>query len=469
MKAAMIAGVLAVAACSGDAGPTGPTGPAGTNGNDGMNGINGTNGSDGSNGQNGNDIIISDTAKHGLDISPVAVDTTGKTAAEIEAIGQGSYLVNALADCGACHGEAGSTPGFLGGTTASGAFNARNLTPDTATGLQLTEDQFIDVIHNGTNYICAAGTCTADVHTLKVMPWADYRWASKPDLKAIYAYLRAIPPVSNQVHADTGTLGGAPTTYPTQYIDGSVPRDLPAEDDASGNPIPDPGFARRGKAIQPLASVDSTDAITDARIGRGAYLVTALGSCNKCHTNPSRTTGKITVGAYLTGGAEFSINATLQASTGTVRSMSANLVGTSGYFGETDALFTSFEGILQTGVHIDDPNAPLLAAPMPSQHFRNLTVEDLAAIYTYLQNVQSALHGTLTDKTPQDPSYYCAADTDCDKLNGGVAGVETCDMTAHECIGRTCTADSDCRVCQTCSGGTSCVASTLTATCTSGI
>jgi mono/diheme cytochrome c family protein len=462
----IFAAVLALGACTGDTGPVGPNGPAGTNGNDGMNGIDGT---DGTNGSNGNDIIISDTAKHGLDISPVAVDTSGKTAAEIEAIGQGSYLINALADCGQCHGEAGSTPGFLGGTTNNGNFNARNLTPDATTGMQLTEDQFVDVMRNGTNYLCSGGTCTADTHTLKVMPWADYKWASKPDLKAIYAYLRAIPAVSNQVHADMGTLGGAPGTDPTQYDDGAVVRDLPVEEDAMGNPIPDPGFARRGKAIQPLDSVDSTDAITDERIGRGAYLVTAFGGCNKCHTNPSRTAGKITVAAYLTGGAEFSINATVQASTGTVRSMSANLVGASGYFGETDALFTSFEGILQTGVHIDDSNLPVLAAPMPWQHLRNLTVEDLAAIYTYLQNVQAVHHGTLTDKAVQDPSYYCAADADCDALNGGTTGIETCDTTAHECIGRTCAVDSDCRVCQTCSGATSCVASTLTATCSAGI
>jgi mono/diheme cytochrome c family protein len=454
MKAAMFASVLALAACTGDAG---------------KNGMNGSNGSDGANGSNGSDIIISDTAEHGLAISPVPVNTMGKTAAEIEAIGEGSYLVNALADCGACHGEAGSTPGFLGGTTASGSFNARNLTPDVS-GMQLTEDQFVDVMHNGTNYICSGGVCTADTQTLKVMPWADYRWASKPDLKAIYAYLLAIPAVSNQVHADSGTLGGAPTTYPTQYVDGAVPRDLPIEEDSSGNSIPDPGFARRGKAIQPLTSVDSTDAIADARIGRGAYLVTALGSCNKCHTNPSRTGGKITVSAYLTGGTEFSINATAQAATGTVRSMSANLVGHAGYFGETDALFTSFEGILQTGVHIDDPNLPVLAAPMPWQHLRNLTVDDLAAIYTYLQAVQIAQPSQLTtEKHVPDPSYYCAADADCDKLNGGVAGVETCDTTAHECIGRSCSADSECRVCQTCSGSQMCIASTLTATCTSGI
>jgi len=180
----------------------------------------------------------------------------------------------------------------------------------------------------------------------------------------------------------------------------------------------------------------------------------------------------------MTGGRVFSIALAAQPTTGTVRSMSVDLVGrNNGYFGESDATFSSFEGIIQTGVHIDDPNAPLLAAPMPWQHLRYLTVDDLASIFTYLQFVQTQQPTQLTtDKATQDASYYCTADTDCDALNGGNAGVETCDLTPanatyHECVGRSCVVDSDCRVCQTCTGtvGSKTCGGPLSATCASGI
>jgi len=469
MKRSWIIGALFVGACTGSTGPQGPQGPDGPQGSAGPQG---PAGSDGANGSNGNDIIISDTAKHGLDISPVAIDTTGMTATQIEAIGQGSYLVNAVGGCADCHGEAGSTPGFLAGTATQGAFNARNLTPDGTTGLQLTEAQFVDVLRTGTNYICTSGTCTADTHTLKVMPWPDFRWAATDDLKAIYAYLRAIPPVTNQVPADTGTLGGAPVAFGTQYTDGAVTRDLPAEADAMMNPVPDPDWVRRGMAIQPLAAVTSADATTEARIGRGSYLVNSIGGCNGCHTNPARVNGKINVAAYLTGGHVFNFGATVGAFTGSVRSMTADLIGQNkGFFATGD--FLAFEGLLQTGIHVDDLDMPPVAAPMPWQKFRNMTVEDLEAVYTYLDTVWNIQPSQLTtDKVTADASYYCAADADCDALNGGVTGIETCDLTTtsatyHECIGRTCQTDSDCRACQTCDLATQSCGGTVVATCVS--
>jgi mono/diheme cytochrome c family protein len=446
---------LATAACTGDTGPTGPIGPMGTNG---TNGTNGTDGMNGSNGSNGNDVIISDRAKHGLDISPVAVNTTGMTSAQIEAIGQGSYLVNAVADCGACHGEAGTTPGFLAGTTATGAFNARNLTPDAASGMKLTKAQFVDVMQTGNNYACDAAGCTSAGNTLKVMPWLDYRWASTSDLEAIYAYVKAIPGVSNLVAADTGTHGPAATAMPTTFVDGAFARTLPAEKDAMGNPIPDPDAIRRGMVLQPLTAVTSLDATTDARIGRGSYLINAIARCYNCHSNPGRTTAAgtpLNTATWLSGGATGARVFTI---VGVVRSMPANLVGaTHGFFGELTSDFTTFEGIIQTGTHVDDATAPPLAAPMPWQHLRLLTVDDLASIYTYLHGVWTAQPAPDTgDSLTQDASFYCAANTDCDQAGGETCDLDNTSMTYHECIGRACTVNTDCRVCQTCSGTNTC-------------
>jgi hypothetical protein len=40
-----------------------------------------------------------------------------------------------------------------------------------------------------------------DRQILPPMPWQDFNSASDEDLKAIYVYLKAIPPISNKVPA----------------------------------------------------------------------------------------------------------------------------------------------------------------------------------------------------------------------------------------------------------------------------
>ncbi len=469
----LVTGIGMLVGCAGDNQTAGPAGPPGKDGTDGTAGTDGTDGMNGTNGTNGNNIIISDRAKHGLDISPVAVTTTGMTSDQIELVGQGSYLVNALANCVSCHGDVGGTPGFLGGTTAAGSFNARNLTPDATTGMKLTEAQFVDAMRNGTNFTCTGGTCTSAGNAMGVMPSNDYRWASLRDLRAIYAYLKAIPPVANAVTADTGTHG-AIVAYTGVYTDGAVTRTLPAELDANNMPIPDPDAVRRGLAIQPLAAVSSQDATTEIRIGRGSYLINSFGRCYSCHSNPGRVSGKLNTTAWLTGGRVFTIAAGSQAATGTVRSMSTDLTGaTHGFFmgeGGPAPDFLTFEGIITTGTHVDDADPPLLAAPMPWQHYRDLTLEDLAAVYTYLTQAAIAANFTgAADKLTRDASYYCAANGDCDQAGGETCDTDNTSPTFHECVGRACAADADCAVCQTCNGTTNTCGGPLLATCSSGL
>ena len=90
MKRVLTAISIFFTACTGS---TGPAGPAGMNGSDGMNGMNGS---------NGNDIILSARAKLGLDIAAkdgVTLNLTGLDGAGIEAVGIGSYWVNAVSSC----------------------------------------------------------------------------------------------------------------------------------------------------------------------------------------------------------------------------------------------------------------------------------------------------------------------------------------------------------------------------------
>jgi cytochrome c553 len=70
-----------------------------------------------------------------------------------------------------------------------------NLTPDENTGLGIwTEEMFIKALRTGRHM-------GASRPILPPMPWEVYGRLPDEDLKAIYAYLRSIPPVKNRVPA----------------------------------------------------------------------------------------------------------------------------------------------------------------------------------------------------------------------------------------------------------------------------
>lgn len=70
---------------------------------------------------------------------------------------------------------------------------AMNLTPDKATGVgSWTDQMFIDAIRNGKHQ----GTGRA---ILPPMPWNWYRNMTDEDLKALFAYLQSLPPISNAI------------------------------------------------------------------------------------------------------------------------------------------------------------------------------------------------------------------------------------------------------------------------------
>jgi mono/diheme cytochrome c family protein len=74
-----------------------------------------------------------------------------------------------------------------------GVSYAANLTPDQNTGMGIwTEDIFIKAMRTGKHY----GTSRP---ILPPMPWQDFGKMTDEDLKAVFAYLRSIPPVKNLV------------------------------------------------------------------------------------------------------------------------------------------------------------------------------------------------------------------------------------------------------------------------------
>jgi len=149
---------------------------------------------------------------------------------KMSAVKRGEYLVH-FGGCSDCHTPKRTTPRgpeddpsrYLGGhpadaelppppalpdgpwsaTTAGltawsgpwGVSYASNLTPDTDTGMGIwTEEMFLKAMRTGRHY-----GLSRDI--LPPMPWQSLAKLTDEDLKAIYAYLRSIPPVKNRVPA----------------------------------------------------------------------------------------------------------------------------------------------------------------------------------------------------------------------------------------------------------------------------
>ncbi|WP_437712860.1 hypothetical protein WMF45_44480 [Sorangium sp. So ce448] len=409
---------------------------------------------------------LSEKSQRGFDISPVKLSTDGLSRDEIEMVGYGSYLVNAVAYCNLCHVKytvgakwdaayfadpanylAGNGPFFFPAAQQElfGTYVlSRNLTPDPKTGMSLTEADFIESMRTGKDH-------STDGILLN-MPWRFYRWMTVNDLKAIYAFLKALPPISSEppkgFEQDVKN-SIPPIPYPTSFEAGDVTRPLPADDTA------DPDGTLHGEAIQPLAAPTGLSADEQRAFNRGSYLVN-VGICNACHGNPTSPPdgvieGKIDTANYLTGGRVFNI-ADLSPAYGFSRAMSSNLIGQdNGYKGSLE----SFVGVMVQGKHIDDPGQPTVSYPMPWRLYKNMTQDDLEAIYTYITKVPRKTGAA--DKKTQAAAVYCASDADC--------GSSTCNVDSLECVGSACAADSDCPACQTCTEG-ACAAPDPESTCT---
>ena len=96
---------------------------------------------------------------------------------------------------------AGHDNGVIGPTFTSfrlpfGVVYAANLTPDPATGLGAwTEDMFVRALRTG-RHLGGNGR-----PILPPMPWTNLALQSDDDLKAIFAYLRTVPAIRNDVPA----------------------------------------------------------------------------------------------------------------------------------------------------------------------------------------------------------------------------------------------------------------------------
>jgi hypothetical protein len=151
----------------------------------------------------------------GFRIAPVALRFKRK---DREAVGIGSYLVNAVGACNDCHTCPSFEPGhnpygppFGPPNGGDGKVNAKNylaggtlfdppgvtsanLTPSTTSGLPEGGNTFAQFKH----LIRTGHDPDENNRILQVMPWPVYKNMTDEDLWSIYLYLKAIP------HAEPG-------------------------------------------------------------------------------------------------------------------------------------------------------------------------------------------------------------------------------------------------------------------------
>ncbi|MHC3750016.1 cytochrome c [Pseudomonas stutzeri] len=166
-----------------------------------------------------------------------------------ELVEKGRYIAT-LGDCTACHTSPGK-PLFSGGVaieTPFGELLGANITPDPATGIgRWTFEDFQNTM--------ARGHGRNGKQLYPAMPYAAYTKVTREDNLALWAYLRTVEPVQNEVET---------------------------------NQLPFPFNVRLSmKAWNWLNFTEGEfepDAEKSEQWNRGAYLVQGLGHCGSCHT-----------------------------------------------------------------------------------------------------------------------------------------------------------------------------------------
>jgi mono/diheme cytochrome c family protein len=173
-----------------------------------------------------------------------------------EQIERGRYLA-VVGDCIGCHTAPGGKP-FAGGAaleTPFGTLLGPNITPDLATGIGgWSEEDFWRTLHEGVG--------KNGVRLYPAMPFPAYTKVTREDANAIWAYLRTLEPVRNEVRPNQLEFPfnlRRPATSTWDLINFRP-----------GVFQPDPGKPEIWN--------------------RGAYLVEGLGHCGTCHT-PKNITG----------------------------------------------------------------------------------------------------------------------------------------------------------------------------------
>ena len=296
--------------------------------------------------------------------SVLEMDVIPRTPERLE---RGKYLVEGLLQCPACHSEvnfATRPPApFPGATLGGHIFNdvelglppenrvvAPNISPDPEFGAGKWKDaDFVRALRQGIGH---------DGRTLfPLMPYEFFRNLSDEDLAAAIVYVRSLPPVHHE-----------------------QPKILISDD-----------IKKTYQPLPPVSSVREPD--HSDRVAYGKYLVVA-GHCEGCHTPADEkgmpaedmhfAGGQPLIGPWEGGDKMVSVNA-------------ANLTPDPSGIGYYDEAM--FVDVLRHGGF----KTRQIANIMPWWFFRNLTDDDLKAMFAYLKTVKPVCHHVDNTET----ATYC--------------------------------------------------------------
>jgi hypothetical protein len=272
-----------------------------------------------------------------------------------ERLARGDYLVNAVASCFGCHSEVDWKNEVIPADTRGAGemridpavpwLHASNITQDTETGIGAwSDDAIARAIREGVSN---------DGRTLfPMMPYQDFKRLSEEDLASIVVYLRTVKPIRRQMQPSE-------PPFPLNRLVNTAPEPVTS-------PVPAPDLTTPEK--------------------RGEYLVTLAG-CTHCHT-PIDEMGTPRPGLDFAGGAEF------QNPIGRV--VSSNITpDPSGIPYYTEALFVE---AMRTGV----VRARKLHPQMPYVIYRNMTDEDLKAVFAFIKTLKPVKHRVNNTDPPTD-------------------------------------------------------------------
>jgi mono/diheme cytochrome c family protein len=259
-----------------------------------------------------------------LAVEPVAVP------ADPASVARGKHLVEAVGKCQSCHGDDYSGK-IMFDNPAFGSLASANLTSGKGgVGGTFSNDDYVRAIRHGIG---------KDGKSLMFMPAEAFTYFNDPDLGAIIAYLKSIPPAPSTVTAKR-TAGpvaralGLLTTFPL-YAASRVPA-------ITQRPVVPEGATKE----------------------YGEYLSKA-GGCTSCHNSA------------LSGGAKIEGVAALNLTPG----------GEVGSWTEAD-----FTKALRTGVR---PDGRILSAVMPWPYAKNMTDDEIRAMWLYIHTLPAKKLGEI--------------------------------------------------------------------------
>jgi len=272
-------------------------------------------------------------------------------------LARGKYLATGVADCTGCHsirdwkphgaplipgnefsGQDFPLPGLPGRVVAS------NLTPDVETGAGAwSDEQLARAIREGIGH---------DGRVIfPIMPYSAYKNMSDEDLASVVIYLRSLPPIRHP-------LPRTEIKFPVNYLIRSAPEPVTA----------------------PVQSPSASD-----QVKYGEYLVT-IGVCSECHTPQ--------VHGQEISGMKFAGGNVMNGPWGNVAT--ANITPDPSGIGYYDEVL--FLQAMRTGY----VKARELKAITPYEEYKNLTDDDLKAMYAYIRTRQPVKHRVDNSLPPTD-------------------------------------------------------------------